>query len=196
MPPTRRNLFQSHLGRRPTPSAASTSASDSNSSNNNSAASTSVPNDALSDGSQSAAIPSTTSSRETSVLMSTSVDNSGGDIIARDKNGNFQLDIPVLPPLPPNEEADEETMDGIEEGRPSGGSGSSGANASGVDSEIGGRDKEKFEANLIEMVQRSRGRHLSSEPEILGLIQQSLRAKVASLDEDNWMFEVEDDSLA
>ncbi|QKX60097.1 uncharacterized protein TRUGW13939_07239 [Talaromyces rugulosus] len=197
MPPTRRNLFQSHLTRRPTPGAASTSTSVSHSSNNNSTASTSVPNDALSDGaSQSAAIQSTASSRETSVLMSTSTDNNGGDIIARDKNGNFQLDIPVLPPLPPDEEADEETMEGIEEGRPSGGSGSSGANASGVDSEIGGRDKEKFEANLIEMVQRSRGRHLSTEPEILNLIQQSLRAKVASLDEDNWMFEVEDDSLA
>lgn len=76
------------------------------------------------------------------------------------------------------------------------------------------RFRSEFEANLIEMVQRSRGRHLSSEPgrlypltcilrptnsrfsEILSLIQQSLRAKVASLDEDNWMFEVEDDTLA
>jgi hypothetical protein len=80
--------------------------------------------------------------------MSTSTDNNGGDIISRDKNGNFQLDIPVLPPLPPDEEADEETMEGIEEGRPSGGSGSSGANASGVDSEIGGRDKESKQRKL------------------------------------------------
>lgn len=54
-----------------------------------------------------------------------------GDIIARDKNGKFQLDIPVLPPIPLDEgdeeddveNEDEGAMEGIEEdGRPSGGS--------------------------------------------------------------------------
>lgn len=58
-----------------------------------------------------------------------------GDIIARDKNGTFQLDIPVLPPIPLDEgdqehdveDEDEGAMEGIEEdGRPSGGSDSVG----------------------------------------------------------------------
>lgn len=57
------------------------------------------------------------------------------DIIARDKNGKFQLDIPVLPPISLNEgdeeddveDDDERAMEGIEEdGRPSGGSESMG----------------------------------------------------------------------
>lgn len=31
--------------------------------------------------------------------------------------------------------------------------------------------------------------------ELLNLLQQSLRSKVATLEEDNWMFETEDDPL-
>lgn len=62
----------------------------------------------------------------------------------------------------------------------------------------------------MEMMCRNRNRQLSSEPtgkllaipqvlcrpdytEILNLIQQSLRNKVASLEEDNWMYEPENE---
>lgn len=65
----------------------------------------------------------------TTTVTTAPTDN--GDIIARDKNGKFQLDIPVLPPIPLDERdeendvenEDEGAMEGIEEdGRPSGGS--------------------------------------------------------------------------
>lgn len=62
---------------------------------------------------------------------------------------------------------------------------------------------------------RNRNRHLSGEPgmvvptvrihfvesrltegiELLNMLQQSLQNKVATLEEDNWMFETEDDPL-
>ncbi|KAH8689681.1 hypothetical protein BGW36DRAFT_74689 [Talaromyces proteolyticus] len=193
MPPTRRNLFQGHLNRRPPSATASASTSTSVSSNNSHQASALGPNNHIPDNPK-VTISNTTSSSASSALIPAPSDT-GSDIIARDKNGNFQLDIPVLPPVLLDEEADEEAMEGIEEGRPSGGSGSSVANGgSTVDSELVGRDKDKLEANLVELMQRNRNRHLNSEPEILNLIQQSLRNRVAALDEDNWMFEIEDES--
>ena len=75
----------------------------------------------------------------------------------RDKNGKFHLDIPVLPPIPLDDEDDEDeegeedighnsgaAMEGIEEGRPSAGSGAGGSNNAGgnMSSELVGRDKE------------------------------------------------------
>jgi hypothetical protein len=77
----------------------------------------------------------------------------------------------------------------------------------------------EFEAALVEMVIRHRNRQPSGEPdgrslsfllerpevgyrftdsfrlllEILNIVHQSLRKKVASLDDDNWMFEPERD---
>lgn len=70
------------------------------------------------------------------MITTTATAQSGNsDIIARDKNGKFQLDIPVLPPISLNEgdgeddveDDDERAMEGIEEdGRPSGGSESMG----------------------------------------------------------------------
>jgi hypothetical protein len=78
----------------------------------------------------------------------------------------------------------------------------------------------EFEAALVEMVIRHRNRQSSGEPdgefvvactsreigcgfilmllvvmvEILNIVHQSLRNKVASLDDDNWMFEPERDA--
>ncbi|KAL4944719.1 hypothetical protein BDV06DRAFT_220011 [Aspergillus oleicola] len=162
----RRNLFQNHLSRRPV--------------------STAAPSNGTS-GFSSQVLQSSTPESNSSVLSGPADD---GEIVVKDKNGSYKLDIPVLPPMV-NEDGDE--MEGIE-----GGAASSTA-ATGADStgqgEMSGREKDKIEAGLVEIMYRNRNRQMSSEPhEILNLVYQSLRNKVTALDEDNWMYESETDT--
>ncbi|KAL4976173.1 hypothetical protein BDW66DRAFT_58849 [Aspergillus desertorum] len=114
-----------------------------------------------------------------------------GGIVVKDKNGSFTLDMPVLPPIV-GEDGDE--MEGIEtEGTGGDSTAATGADPAGQGA-MSGREKEKLEAGLVEIMYRNRNRQMSSEPhEILNLIYQSLRSKVAALDEDNWMYEPEAD---
>jgi hypothetical protein len=70
------------------------------------------------------------------------VDN--GDIVARDKNGNYKIDVPVLPPVVVGEDGEEVGMEDIEEGRPNAGPGTAGVNSSAMDTEFGGKDKESM----------------------------------------------------
>ncbi|RAH83454.1 hypothetical protein BO86DRAFT_52078 [Aspergillus japonicus CBS 114.51] len=170
----RRNLFHHHLSRRPGSVAPSSSS-------------------AQSSATQGAPVLSkhmapSMSSDSASSLGSGPVD--GGEIVARDKNGGYKLDIPVLPALIGNG-GDE--MEGIEDVGAHGGSGTATVDTTNQ-TDISRREKEKIEASLSEMY-RNKSRRMSSEPaEILTLIQQSLRSKVAALDEDNWMYEPEVDS--
>lgn len=127
MPPTRRNLFQNHLSRRPASNPPQSSTSDANDTptdnndnhNQNRKQNLSHQSNLMTPESR----PITT----TATIASTD----DCDIIARDKNGKFQLDIPVLPPIPLDEGDEEDdvenegegAMEGIEEdGRRSGGS--------------------------------------------------------------------------
>ncbi|KAJ9272184.1 hypothetical protein DTO212C5_1689 [Paecilomyces variotii] len=172
----RRNLFHHHLSRRPA-STASTPP--------------------IEEGHEVTGRPHVTRTASTVELAGSSslgagpVDN--GDIVVKDKNGGYRLDIPVLSPTMTGEDGDEVPMEGVEEGRPSGGSGGTGVSSVG-DADISGREKEKIEASLVEMMYRNRSRQISGEPaEILNLIHQSLRNKVAALDDDNWMYEPEDE---
>ncbi|KUL82325.1 hypothetical protein ZTR_10506 [Talaromyces verruculosus] len=188
MPPTRRNLFQNHLSRRPAsnpPQSSTSDANDTPTDNNN--------NHDNHNRNQNHTHQSNLMTPESRPITTTATTapTDNGDIIARDKNGKFQLDIPVLPPIPLDEgdeendveNEDEGAMEGIEEdGRPSGGS------------EAIGKDKDKLEADLVEMMYRNRNRHLSGEPGMV-VPTQSLQNKVATLEEDNWMFETEDDPL-
>lgn len=66
-----------------------------------------------------------------------------GDIVVKDKNGGYRLDIPVLSPMMTGEEGDEVPMEGVEEGRPSAGSGGTGV-GSVSDTDISGREKESM----------------------------------------------------
>ncbi|OKO98538.1 hypothetical protein PENSUB_9214 [Penicillium subrubescens] len=94
------------------------------------------------------------------------------EIVVRDKNGGYKLDVPALPAALIGEDGEELGELEVEEGGES-----------------------KFEAALVEMVIRHRNRQSSGEPdEILNIVHQSLRKKVASLDGDNWMFEPERDT--
>ncbi|KAE8146417.1 hypothetical protein BDV25DRAFT_51433 [Aspergillus avenaceus] len=130
---------------------------------------------------------SSTSSESASSVGSGPLD--GGEIVVKDKNGGYKLDIPVLPPVVGEEDGD--AIEDMEDGRGTRGSGATGAD-SNAQTEISGREKQKIEASLIDIMYRNRNRQMSSEPvEFLNLIHQSLRNKVVSLDEDNWMYESE-----
>ncbi|OXV10602.1 hypothetical protein Egran_01640 [Elaphomyces granulatus] len=181
-PSIRRNLFHHHLSRRPASAASSSSAATSTAGGSHGA--TSHPDISSASASGTATCSATSSAP---------VDN--GDIVARDKNGNYKIDVPVLPPVVAGEDGEEVGIEDIEEG-PTAGSGAAGVNSSAaMETEFSGKDKEKIDASLVEMMCRNhRSRQVSSEPtEIFNLIQQSLRNRVASLDEDNWMYEVEND---
>ncbi|OOQ91455.1 hypothetical protein PEBR_00732 [Penicillium brasilianum] len=106
------------------------------------------------------------------------------EIVVRDKNGGYKLDVLSLPHGVVGEDGEE--LGGLEAEEEGG--------EAALDVELNGRDKDKFEAALVEMVIRHRNRQSSGEPdEILNIVHQSLRKKVASLDDDNWMFEPERD---
>ncbi|GES63369.1 hypothetical protein ATEIFO6365_0007005600 [Aspergillus terreus] len=188
----RRNLFHHHLSRRPV--------------------STAPPNPSMPSGtasgvsSLSSHIIAPAANESTSSLSSGSGDT--GEIVVRDKNGGYKLDVPVLPHVV-GEDGDE--MEGVEGSGATGGSAATGTDST-AQTEISGREKEsacpyycsqyqpdlngiEIEASLVEMMCRNRNRQMSNEPaEILGLIQQSLQNKVAALDEDNWMYEPEPNS--
>lgn len=67
------------------------------------------------------------------------------EIVPRDQNGNYKLDIPALPPVMLEDEGDESPMDGMEDGQPgTAGSGNTGMTNSGMDGELGSRDKESM----------------------------------------------------
>ncbi|RAH72761.1 uncharacterized protein BO66DRAFT_409379 [Aspergillus aculeatinus CBS 121060] len=161
----RRNLFHHHFSRRPGSMAPSSSSAQSSATHG-------VPV-------LSAQMAPSMSSDSASSLSSGPVD--GGEIVARDKNGGYKLDIPVLPALVGNG-GDE--MEGIEDVGAQGGSGAATIDATNQ-TDISRREKEKIEASLSEIL---------FDSQILTLIQQSLRNKVAALEEDNWMYEPEVDS--
>lgn len=70
------------------------------------------------------------------------------EIVPRDQNGNYKLDIPALPPVMLEDESDESPMDGMEDGQPGSGSGNTGMANSGMDGELGSRDKESMRHSL------------------------------------------------
>ncbi|GKZ27529.1 hypothetical protein AbraIFM66951_005502 [Aspergillus brasiliensis] len=165
----RRNLFHHHISKRAGSTGPAGSSAQGKTSNGNSGLSSQLLQSASSD-------PSTS-------LSSGSIDN--GEIVVKDKNGSYKLDVPVLPPLVGEDGEEMEGIEGVGDG-----SGAAGGN-------LNAQEKEKMEANLVEMMYRNRNRQMSIEPaEILNRIQQSLRNKVAALEEDNWMYEAEVDSRA
>ncbi|KAL3455701.1 hypothetical protein BJX64DRAFT_58276 [Aspergillus heterothallicus] len=160
----RRNIFQNHLSRRPVAGPGNGSSSG-------------LSSQPIQHNAPEPSIPS---------LSSGPVDD--GEIVVKDKNGGYRLDIPILPPIV-GEDGDE--MEGIENG----GAGNPATGTGAESTRQGEREKEKIDASLVELMYRNRNRRMSSEPhEILTLVYQSLRTKVASLEEDNWMYEPEPDN--
>jgi len=71
-------------------------------------------------------------------LSNAPLDN--GDIVVRDKNGAYKVDVPMLPPRLIGDDADEGGMEGIEGGGQSGGAAGSGGVAD--EGEMSSREKE------------------------------------------------------
>ncbi|KAI4133319.1 MAG: hypothetical protein LQ347_002210 [Umbilicaria vellea] len=98
-------------------------------------------------------------------MLFESPQDNNSDIVMRDKNGNYEVEIPSLPVM------DDEALP-----------------------EDPAREKKgarsQLDARLAEMY-RNKGRQLSEPTELLAYVQVDLRSKVASLEEDNWMFEAE-----
>ncbi|KAK6952238.1 hypothetical protein Daesc_006772 [Daldinia eschscholtzii] len=132
----RRNLFQSQLTRRPTPTTSSQSS-------NNSA--------------------------ETLRLGDVEVLSDTSDIVVRDKNGEFDVGDPPTPPL-----------DDPEEG--------AGALDDAQESE---RERQRL-AEAVKHYQINHNRTPAQPEEVLETLRASMRAKVAALAEDNWMYEPEE----
>ncbi|KAF3483615.1 uncharacterized protein GIQ15_02939 [Arthroderma uncinatum] len=185
LPSVRRTLFNSgstHTSRRPASTTSSSTATDNHSS---------MPTDtATSSNGSSNALggnrPSKSISKLGTSLSASSLDS--GDIVARDKNGCYKVDIPILPPGVFGEEGEGgDSMEGIEH--------SGGAEMPIEEGgELAGRDKEKIDASFVEMMRHNRSRHVNGEPsEVFLLVQQNLRDRVLGLDEDKWMFEVDEE---
>ncbi|SLM35769.1 hypothetical protein LPUS_05129 [Lasallia pustulata] len=105
--------------------------------------------------------PTSASTSTTATTLFESPQDDSSDIVMRDKNGNYQVELPSKPVM------DDETLP-----------------------EDSGREKKELDARLAEMY-RNRSRQLSEPTELLAYVQVDLRGKVASLEEDNWMFEAE-----
>lgn len=84
-------------------------------------------------------VKSSSAESTASTLRSRPVDN--GEIVVRDKNGGYELDIPMLPPTLESEDGDD--VSGVDEARASGGAGATGTDSTG-DTEISGREKESM----------------------------------------------------
>ncbi|KAJ5677484.1 uncharacterized protein N7477_003117 [Penicillium maclennaniae] len=140
----RRNLFHQNLSRRP----ASAGPPNGN---------VPQPNNALSNHPSHRPKPTSSDSSSSRIMKLTE----NKEIVVRDKNGGYKLDVPSLPHALVGEDGEELGELDAED-----------AGETGFDSsELSGREKEK----------------------ILDIVHQSLRKKVASLDDDNWMFEAERD---
>ncbi|KZF21300.1 hypothetical protein L228DRAFT_249105 [Xylona heveae TC161] len=164
----RRNLFNQHLSRRPPMTGPPNHSIASSSSGSNQVAGITLPS----------SIGSTASQHMGSDAMTSSAvaTDSSSDIVVRDRNGNYQVQMPLV------------MFSGEGElGQGEGGLGSGG-------DEIGS-EKAKIGARLVELY-RSHNRRASEPAELFAAVQASLRAKAASLDEDDWMFESEKDGFS
>ncbi|KAI9881416.1 MAG: hypothetical protein M1830_003423 [Pleopsidium flavum] len=127
--------------------------------------------------------PTSASTSTSATTLQASPEEDTTDIVIRDKNGNYQVEFPVVPAVGEEQGPEDEA-----------------------------KEKERIEAKLVELY-RNRSRQ-PSEPagkrsdalitfegfllrigaELLAAVQASLRNKVASLEEDNWMFEAEQEA--
>ncbi|KAI0898003.1 hypothetical protein F4806DRAFT_386431 [Annulohypoxylon nitens] len=129
----RRNLFQSQLTRRPTPTTSSSN-----------------------------------TSAETLRLADVEVLSETSDIVIRDKNGEFDVGDP--PATPPDEIEEDRVLDDAQESQ---------------------RERQRL-AEAVKHHQINHNRTPAHPEEVLEALRASMRAKVAALSEDNWMYEPEE----
>lgn len=105
--------------------------------------------------------PTSASTSTSGTTLQESLHDDSSDIVVKDRNGNNQVQIPMLPPLDEDQAQEDD-----------------------------GTEKEKLDARLLEMY-KDRSLQPGEPAELLNAAQASLRRKVVSLDEDKWMFEAE-----
>ncbi|KAK3328406.1 hypothetical protein B0T19DRAFT_442306 [Cercophora scortea] len=117
--------------------------------------------------SSSAPEPTTTSTTGMRLDADVAPWDSSSDIVIRDKNGEVELGDP---PTPPIDEPDEVTLDARHENE---------------------RERERL-AEAVKQHQIDQNSMPVQPDELLEAVRASLRAKVAALSEDNWIFEREE----
>ncbi|KAK2628471.1 hypothetical protein QTJ16_001574 [Diplocarpon rosae] len=110
---------------------------------------------------------STSASAET-LRLDIEPGSDSSDIVIRDQNGDFEIEDPQT-----------QLFDGPEEG-------------AHVDAHEDEKERQRL-ADAVKHHLRDRNRAPSEPAELLDAVRASLRAKVAALAEDNWMYEAEDD---
>ncbi|KAI0810613.1 hypothetical protein GGR55DRAFT_678578 [Xylaria sp. FL0064] len=157
----RRNLFQSNLTRRPTPTetarpgGAGGSGGGVNNNNNN-----------ISNNNNNTSM--TTSSSAETLRLDLDVLSETSEIVIRDQNGEFEIEDPPTPPL--DDPDDEVALDDAQENE---------------------RERQRL-AEAVRHHQINHTRMPVQPEEVLEVLKASMRAKVAALAEDNWMYEAEE----
>ncbi|KAI9052300.1 hypothetical protein LZ554_003654 [Drepanopeziza brunnea f. sp. 'monogermtubi'] len=111
---------------------------------------------------------SSTSTSSETLRLDIEPDSDSSDIVIRDKNGDFEIEDPPIQPFDEPEEGGQ------------------------IDPQEDEKERERL-ADAVKHHQRDRNRAPSEPAELLEAVRASLRAKVARLAEDNWMYEAEDD---
>ncbi|KAL9129858.1 MAG: hypothetical protein Q9217_001813 [Psora testacea] len=106
--------------------------------------------------------PTSASTTTSTTTLQETIHDDSNEIVAKDSNGNFKLQVPVLPPVE-DDQAQEEDM---------------------------GSERDKLEARMLELY-KDRNLQPGEPAELMSAVQANLKRKVASLDDDNWMFEAE-----
>ncbi|KAI1312757.1 hypothetical protein F5Y03DRAFT_198159 [Xylaria venustula] len=166
----RRNLFQSQLTRRPTPTetakfggmGANHHRHNNNNNNNNNHA-----NHNNETNNSSMTTSSSTNSAET-LRLDLDVLSETSEIVIRDQNGDFEIEDPPTPPL--EDPDDEVALDDAQENE---------------------RERQRL-AEAVRHHQMNHTRMLVQPEEVLEVLKASMRAKTAALAEDNWMYEAEE----
>ncbi|KAI1422173.1 hypothetical protein F5Y12DRAFT_650152 [Xylaria sp. FL1777] len=150
----RRNLFQSQLTRRPTPTETTRpgvggggGGGGGGGTNNTSM---------------------TTSSSAETLRLDVDVLSESSEIVIRDQNGEFEIEDPPTPPL--DDPDDEVALDDAQENE---------------------RERQRL-AEAVRHHQINHTRMPVQPEEVLEVLKASMRAKVAALAEDNWMYEAEE----
>ncbi|KAI1339057.1 hypothetical protein F5Y15DRAFT_92712 [Xylariaceae sp. FL0016] len=158
-PNVRRNLFQSQLTRRPTPTSSNSAETLRLGDNNACAAPAAHASSHSNSGSQ----------RSDSVeVLSETATNDTSDIVIRDQNGEFEVGDPPTPPLD-----DPDEVAAVDEAQ----------------------ESERERRRLADAVRQhyNHTRRPAHPEEVLEALRASMRAKVAALAEDNWMYEPEEE---
>ncbi|KAK8066370.1 hypothetical protein PG997_013117 [Apiospora hydei] len=115
--------------------------------------------------------PTSTSSNSAETLrMDADTASNTSDIVIRDEHGDFEVGDP---PTPPMDEPEAEALDDIQENE---------------------RERQKL-AEIVKHHQVNHNRAPAQPEEVMEALRASMRAQVAALSEDSWMYEPEAETL-